>query len=54
MKDNRKKETIILVSAAFILLSALTTTGLYIRTKNLQSNDNGYVVRRSFFRCKNG
>ena len=44
MKDNRKKETIILVSAAFILLSALTTTGLYIRTKNLQSNDNGYVV----------
>ena len=44
MKDNRKKETIILASAAFILLSALTTTGLYIRTKNLQTDDNGYVV----------
>ena len=44
MKDNRKKETIILASAAFILLSALTTTGLYIRTQSLQTDDNGYVV----------
>lgn len=44
MKESRKKETIILASSAFILLSALTTTGLYIQSKDGSSNESEYIV----------
>lgn len=44
MKESHKKETIILASSAFILLSALTTTGLYIQSRNVSSDDNEYIV----------
>lgn len=44
MKETRKKETFILAASAFILLSALTTTGLYIQTKSAKPEENEYIV----------
>lgn len=43
-KANHKKEKAIMLASSLFVLSALTMTGFYVKEKNQDDNDDGYVV----------
>lgn len=42
--NSERGEKIILIASAFLLMAALTTTGIYMKTKNKNTKQDGYVV----------
>ena len=43
-RDNAKKERVIMVASAVFVLSALTLTGIYMKTANREEQDDGYMI----------
>lgn len=43
-RNNAKKERVIMVASAVFVLSALTLTGIYMKTVNREEQDDGYVI----------
>lgn len=43
-KSSVKKERIIMITSSVFVLAALTMTGLYIKDKNVESQDDGYTI----------
>ncbi len=43
-KDNAKKERIVMLASSAFVLAALTMTGIYMKSQNMESEDNGYTI----------
>ncbi len=43
-KSSVKKERIIMITSSVFVLAALTMTGIYIKEKNVESQDDGYTI----------
>lgn len=43
-KSSVKKERIIMITSSVFVLAALTMTGIYIKDKNLEAQDDGYTI----------
>ncbi len=43
-KSSVKKERMIMITSSVFVLAALTMTGLYIKDKNVESQDDGYTI----------
>lgn len=43
-KNNAKKERIVMLASSAFVLAALTMTGIYMKSKNVESEDNGYTI----------
>ena len=43
-KNNAKKERIIMFASSAFVLAALTMTGIYMQSRNVESQDNGYTI----------
>ena len=43
-RDNAKKERIVMLASSAFVLAALTMTGIYMKSRNVESEDNGYTI----------
>lgn len=43
-KNNGKRERIVMLASSVFVLAALTMTGIYIQSKNVESKDDGYTI----------
>lgn len=43
-KDNAKKERIVMLASSAFVLAALTMTGIYMKSRDAESEDNGYTI----------
>ena len=43
-KDNAKKERIVMLASSAFVLAALTMTGIYMKSRSVESEDNGYTI----------
>lgn len=43
-KNNAKKERIVMFASSAFVLAALTMTGIYMQSRNVESQDNGYTI----------
>ena len=43
-KNNAKKERIVMFASSAFVLAALTMTGIYMKSRNAESEDNGYTI----------
>lgn len=43
-RDNAKKERIVMLASSAFVLAALTMTGIYMKSRDVESEDNGYTI----------
>lgn len=43
-RNNAKKERIVMLASSAFVLAALTMTGIYMKSRNVDSEDNGYTI----------
>ena len=43
-RNNAKKERIVMFASSAFVLAALTMTGIYMQSRNVESQDNGYTI----------
>lgn len=43
-RNNAKKERIVMLASSAFVLAALTMTGIYMKSRNVESEDNGYTI----------
>ena len=43
-RNNAKRERIVMFASSAFVLAALTMTGIYMQTRNVESQDNGYTI----------
>lgn len=43
-KNNAKRERIVMFASSAFVLAALTMTGIYMQSRNVESQDNGYTI----------
>ena len=43
-KNNAKRERIIMFASSAFVLAALTMTGIYMKSRNVESQDDGYTI----------
>lgn len=43
-RDNAKKERIVMLASSAFVLAALTMTGIYMKSRSVESEDNGYTI----------
>ena len=53
-RNNAKKERAIMIASSAFVLTALTMTGIYMKSSNVEQQDDGYTIDFTSFRQSSG